>query len=66
MKTDNTGIWLRCWDGSEMEYEHWTHNEITELVLIGWNNYRICLIIQTIPSLDFSKYLDDLRGGISG
>ena len=66
MKTDNKGIWIRCWDGSEMEYEHWTHKEIKKMILRGRNNTMICLIIQTIPDLDLMKYLDDLRGGNLG
>ena len=66
MKTDHLGIWIRCWDGSEMEYEHWTHKEIKKMILRGRGNSTICLIMQTILDLDFKKYLDDLRGGNLG
>ena len=66
MKTDHLGIWIRCLDGSEMEYEHWTHKEIAGMIKRGRNNTMICLIIQTIPDLDLMKYLDDLRGGNLG
>ena len=66
MKVDEHGIWIRCWDGSEMEYEHWTHNEIKEMILRGRDNYRICLLMLTTLDIDFKKYLDDLRGGILG
>ena len=66
MKTDNTGIWIRCWDGTDMEYEHWTHKEIKKMIDKGRDNIIICMIMQFVPNIDFSKYLNDLRGGNLG
>ena len=66
MKTDNKGIWIRCWDGFEMEYEHWTHKEIQKMIDKGRDNFCIFLLMQVVPDLDFIKYLDDLRGGNLG
>ena len=61
MKVDEHGIWIRCWDGSEMEYEHFSNKELNELITLGLSNYGICMHIYILATLDFSIYLDDLR-----
>ena len=66
MKTDHLGIWIRCWDGSEMEYEHWTHREITRMIKKGHANSFICKIMGSPYYVVLDKYLDDLRGGNLG
>ena len=72
MKTDKTGIWIRCWEGSEMEYEHFSNKYLIELIKTGIElnyshvEYYVSKVIRTIPTLEFSRYLDDLRGGILG
>ena len=62
MKTDKSGIWVRCWDGSEMEYEHFS-NKYLKSMIRKWSNHTMCLIMQTIPTLQLDKYLDDIRKG---
>ena len=63
MKTDKSGVWIRCWDGSEMEYEHFSKLELIEMMEAGISNYGICLNLSALPTLDFGLYLDDIRKG---
>ena len=63
MKTDKSGVWVRCWDGSEMEYEHFSKKYLKGLMEDNWSNYCIRKVIGALPTLEFNKYLDDIRKG---
>ena len=63
MKTDKSGVWVRCWDGSEMEYEYFSNKCLKGMIKGNLSNHTICVLIQTLLNLEFDKYLDDIRKG---
>ena len=63
MKTDKSGVWVRCWDGTEMEYEYFSNKNLQGLMENDWSKYGLCMLINALPTLEFDKYLDDIRKG---
>ena len=61
VKRDKETLWVRCWDGTEMEYEPFVVADIKNLIALKFDNYSIASRLGMYFDTKANQALDIIR-----